>query len=68
MGPLPEQRVRSYTRVDSQLTWRLSEGNSVEYSGAKPLSDHHLEFNSDIGIVNPSQIKRSTYAKMTWKF
>jgi iron complex outermembrane receptor protein len=68
MGPLPEQRVRSYTRVDSQLTWRFSEGTQLTIVGQNLLSDHHLEFNSDIGIVNPSRIKRSAYAKMTWKF
>jgi iron complex outermembrane receptor protein len=68
VGPLPEQFVPSYTRLDSQLTWRFSERMQLSIVGQNLLLDHHVEFHSDLGIVNPSEIKRSAYAKMTWKF
>ena len=68
VGPLPAQLVRSYTRIDTQLTWRFSEGMQLSIVGQNLLLDHHVEFNDYLSAVNPSQIKRSAYAKMTWKF
>jgi iron complex outermembrane receptor protein len=68
VGSLPAQFVRSYTRVDSQLIWRLSEGMQLSIVGQNLLQDHHVEFNDYLSAVNPSQMKRSAYAKMTWKF
>ena len=68
VGSLPEQFVPSYTRLDSQLTWRFSEQAQLSIVGQNLLSDHHLEFNPAIAIVNSSEIKRSAYAKVTWKF
>jgi iron complex outermembrane receptor protein len=68
VGPLPAQFVPSYTRLDSQLTWRFSERMRLSIVGQNLLLDHHVEFNSALGVVNPSEVKRSAYAKMTWKF
>jgi iron complex outermembrane recepter protein len=68
VGPLPAQLVPSYTRIDTQLTWRFSEGMQLSIVGQNLLLDHHVEFNDYLSAVNPSQIKRSAYAKMTWKF
>jgi hypothetical protein len=41
---------------------------SVDIVGQNLLLDHHVEFNDDLAAVNPSQMKRSADAKMTWKF
>ncbi len=68
VGRLPAQFVPSYTRLDSQLTWQFSEGMQLSIVGQNLLLDHHVEFNSQVGIVNPSEVKRSAYAKITWKF
>jgi hypothetical protein len=32
------------------------------------LRDHHAEFNDPLQSVNSSQVKRSAYAKFTWRF
>jgi iron complex outermembrane receptor protein len=68
VGALPAQFVPSYTRVDTQLTWRFSEGMTFSVVGQNLLLDHHVEFNDYLSAVNPSQVKRSAYAQIVWHF
>ena len=68
VGRLPAQFVASYTRLDSQLTWRLAERVELSIVGQNLLTDHHEEFNDRLQSVNSSLIKRSAYAKLTWRF
>ena len=68
VGPLPGQFVASYTRLDTQLTWRLRESVGLSLVGQNLLRDHHVEFNDLFQSVNSSQVKRSAYAKLTWQF
>ena len=68
VGPLPAQSVASYTRLDSQLIWRLWERMQLSLVGQNLLADHHVEANGAYAVVNSSQVKRSAYAKMTWRF
>jgi iron complex outermembrane receptor protein len=68
VGRLPAHLLSSYTRLDSQLTWRLAEGVQLSLIGQNLLRDHHAEFNDQFQSVNSSLIKRSAYAKVTWRF
>ena len=68
VGPLPTQFVPSYTRLDSQMTWRLAERLSFSVTGQNLIKDHHVEFNDQFQSVNSTQVKRSVYAKFTWRF
>jgi iron complex outermembrane receptor protein len=68
VGRLPAQFVSSYTRLDTQLSWRLAERMELYLVGQNLLRDHHVEFNDTFQSVNSSQIKRSAYAKITWRF
>jgi iron complex outermembrane receptor protein len=68
VGRLPAQSVPSYTRLDSQLTWHLKERAEFSLAGQNLLKDHHVEFNDQFQSVNSSQVKRSAYAKFTWRF
>jgi len=65
---LPAQGVPSYTRIDTQLSRQLGERLEFSLVGQNLLRDHHLESNDLLTSVNPSQIKRSAYAKITWRF
>ncbi len=67
-GALPAQAVPSYTRLDSQMTWRISEGTQLSVVGQNLLSDHHVEANDTYAVVNSSEIKRSVYTKIVWNF
>jgi iron complex outermembrane receptor protein len=65
---LPAQQVPSYTRLDTELSRRLGERVSVSLVGQNLLHDHHLESNDSLTSINPSQVKRSAYAKIVWRF
>jgi len=68
VGRLPAQFVPSYTRLDTQLVWKLAERVELSLTGQNLLRDHHVEFNDVFQSVNSSQVKRSAYAKVTWRF
>ena len=65
---LPAPLIASHTRVDTQLSWRIAESTNLSLVGQNLLLDHHVEFNDPLQSVNSSQIKRSAYAKLTWRF
>ena len=68
VGRMSAQAVPSYTRVDTQLAWKISEKVTLSAVGQNLLKDHHLEFNDTFQEVSSSQVKRSAYAKLTWRF
>jgi outer membrane receptor for monomeric catechols len=68
VGALPFQQVASYTRIDSQLSWKFAERAEFSVVGQNLLRDHHLESFDAVTLVNSSLIKRSAYAKFTWRF
>jgi iron complex outermembrane receptor protein len=68
VGRLPAQFIASYTRLDTQLTWKLAERMELSLTGQNLLRDHHAEFNDEFQGVNSSQVKRSAYGKLTWYF
>jgi iron complex outermembrane receptor protein len=68
VGTLPGLQIPSYTRLDTGLTWNIGEKVSLSVTGQNLLHDHHLESSGPDQIVVSSMVKRSAYAKMTWKF
>jgi iron complex outermembrane receptor protein len=60
--------IPSYTRIDTGLTWRWTEGLSMSVVGQDLVKDRHLEFVDSSGFVRSTLIKRSVYAKFTWQF
>lgn len=60
--------VPSYTRLDTQMSWRFGESGAFTLVGQNLLQDHHFEFNDFLQSVNSTQIKRSAYARITWRF
>jgi iron complex outermembrane receptor protein len=68
VSALPFQQVPSYTRIDSQLAWKFAERGEFSVVGQNLLHDHHLESQDIVTLVNSSLIKRSVYAKFTWRF
>ena len=65
---LADQRIPSYTRFDSVLSWQASERVWVSIVGQNLLKNQHVEFNEDLQLQQSSAIKRSAYAKFTWRF
>jgi outer membrane receptor protein involved in Fe transport len=58
----------SYTRLDAQVSRQLGEGLEFSLVGQNLLGDHHLESDDMLTSVTPTQMKRSAYAKITWRF
>ena len=68
VGPLPALEVPSYTRLDSNITWQAGEGFSISLVGQNLLRDRHLEYAGSDSSVQSDLIKRSAYAKFSWRF
>jgi iron complex outermembrane receptor protein len=68
VGRLPAPAIASYTRVDTQLTWRMAESTELSFVGQDLLRDQHAEYSGQLQSVNSSLIKRSAYAKLTLRF
>jgi iron complex outermembrane receptor protein len=65
---LPAQQVPSYTRLDTQLIWRATQRLELSLVGQNLLQNLHVESNDLVTSVNPTQVKRSVYAKFAWTF
>jgi iron complex outermembrane recepter protein len=61
-------KIPAYTRLDAQLTWRPRERISISVVGQNLLKDQHVEFEDVFGSMQSSEIRRSAYAKFTWRF
>ncbi|HLQ77145.1 MAG TPA: TonB-dependent receptor [Terriglobia bacterium] len=60
--------IPSYYSLDAHIGWKPV--GPVELSlGAKNLLDHqHLEFRPDFITTSPTQVKRTFYGTITWRF
>ena len=68
VGRLTDPSEPSYTRLDTQLSWAVGEGVSVSFVGQNLLRDLHEEFVDTTGTARSTMVKRSAYAKFTWRF
>jgi iron complex outermembrane receptor protein len=68
VSELPVQDIASYTRLDTQLRWKFAERGEFSLVGQNLLRNEHLESMDALTVVNSSLIKRSGYAKLTWRF
>jgi iron complex outermembrane receptor protein len=68
VGRLLADQVPSYTRLDTRFSWRPVERLELSVVGQNLLKNLHLESNDTGTSVNPTQAKRSVYAKFTWTF
>ena len=68
VSSLKGQQVAGYTRIDSALSWHI--GENVEASGGVQnlLDKQHAEFHGVDTLVSPTQVRRSVYGKMTFRF
>jgi len=65
VSALPAQSVRSYSTADLRFGWHIGEGVEISVAGQNLFQPHHTEYGGDPGgLVG---IKRSAYAKITWR-
>jgi len=66
---LKAQGVPSYTRVDTNLIWKMRDNVQFGIYGQNLLRDRHLEFfDPDDSSTRSTLIRRSACAKLTWRF
>jgi iron complex outermembrane receptor protein len=58
----------SYTRLDSQLSWKFSEGGSLSIVGQNLTQGRHAEFPDSSLSAQTTLVKRSAYVKLSWQF
>ncbi|HEX6187630.1 MAG TPA: TonB-dependent receptor [Pyrinomonadaceae bacterium] len=68
VSSLRSRQIPGYTRVDAKFGWRL--GESLEVSGGVQnlLDKQHREFDGSDSLVLSSQVRRSVFGKLTWRF
>ncbi len=64
---LPTRKVSSYVRLDARLGWRARDNLDFSVGVQNILDDRHPEFGQGF-LVIPTEVQRSIYAKMTWRF
>jgi iron complex outermembrane receptor protein len=66
---LPALNTPAYTRVDTRLAWRATESVELSLQGQNLLDGRHFEFiDAPDQLYLSSQVKRSVYGKVTWRF
>src|SRR5882724_5353297 len=60
-------QIPGYVRLDLRLGWRFSDSLDFSVGGQNLLNARHPEF-GDNQTVNATQIKRTAYGKITWRF
>jgi len=63
-------QVQSHTRLDMRLGWRIMDGLEFDLVGQDLLDSSHQEFTLPLTTpsVLASDINRSVYGKLTWRF
>jgi iron complex outermembrane receptor protein len=64
---LPEQDIPSYLTVDARLSWRPTPDWELAIVGQNLLDTAHPEFTS-LFTIQRTEVERSVYGKVTWRF
>jgi len=67
VSALSHLAIPSYVRLDSRLGWRVGESVEISVVGQNLLAPRHLEFLDSNG-TNQTQVERSVFGKITWRF
>jgi iron complex outermembrane receptor protein len=65
---LPALNTPAYSRVDARFGWRPTESLELSVVGQNLLDERHFEFINISEQTQPSQVQRSVYGKITWRF
>jgi len=67
VGQVTGDQIPGYTRLDTQLRWRVGESLEFSVTGQNLLTARHAEFGNTYG-VDYTQVLRSVLGKITWRF
>ncbi len=61
-------RIPAYTTLDMRLAWKADRNLTLSLVGLNLLDSRHPEFGSSFVLSRESEIERSFYARVDWKF
>jgi hypothetical protein len=65
---LKSQNVPGYARIDARLGWRLGEFIEISVTGQNLATPHHVEYVDISGFFLTTEVARSAFGKITWRF
>ncbi|MDY6844037.1 MAG: TonB-dependent receptor [Thermodesulfobacteriota bacterium] len=65
---LPSQNVESYVSLDIRVGWNPSKNIELSIVGQNLFDSHHPEFIQELYTTIVTEIERSVYGKITWRF
>jgi iron complex outermembrane receptor protein len=65
---LPNRGIPSYTRLDVMLGWFPTQSLELRLALQNALDPRHAEFGRNIGVGRASEVERSLWARLTWRF
>lgn len=65
---LTAENVPAYFELDTRIGWQLSRRMEVSIVGQNLLNGHHLEFIDPVSSLISTQVNRSWYGMLTWRF
>ncbi len=60
--------IDSYVELDLRLGWEARPGLEFSLIGQNLLENHHREFLPDFISTQPTEVERSIYGRVTWRF
>ena len=68
VSSLTGQQIPGYTRIDARFGWHMRENIEGSFGVQNLFDGRHQESNPIDSLVLPSQVRRSVYGKMTFRF
>ena len=65
---VPAFNIPSYLTLDSRLSWHITDTVELTVVGQNLLDSHHPEFDNEFILMQPSQVERSVYGKVSIRF
>uniref|UniRef100_A0A831XL89 TonB-dependent receptor n=1 Tax=Geobacter metallireducens TaxID=28232 RepID=A0A831XL89_GEOME len=65
---LPEFDIDRYVTFDARIAWKPTRNLEFSLTGRNLVDNQHLEFKSTILATTPTEVERSYYGKVTWRF
>ena len=63
-----DQRIAAYYGFDVHLIWQPVSNLELSFVGRNLLDSEHMEFNERTVETQPTEVKRSIYGKLSWRF
>ncbi|HKK33627.1 MAG TPA: TonB-dependent receptor, partial [Desulfomicrobiaceae bacterium] len=65
---LPDQNLDDYVTMDTRLAWEAKPDMTFSVVGQNLFEPGHVEFNSEYLNVLSTEVERSIYGKIEWRF